>query len=66
MKSKKREEAWTKINTLAKQNPTYEQIASTLNNCDDYWLYDYYNNFDDDEEKFDKFYNHLIESEGKL
>lgn len=31
---KNREEAWSKIDSLAKQNPTFEQFADLLANCD--------------------------------
>lgn len=49
LKMKERKEAWLKIDDLAKQNPTFDEIATTLNNCDDPFLFsslflDPYNN----------------------
>ncbi|KAH9517629.1 Serine/threonine-protein phosphatase 2A 56 kDa regulatory subunit gamma isoform [Dermatophagoides farinae] len=49
LKMKERKEAWLKIDDLAKQNPTFDEIAATLNNCDDPFLFsslflDPYNN----------------------
>lgn len=48
---KKREEAWLKIDDLAKQNPTFDEIAATLTNYDDQFLmfFSTFNMVDDDD-----------------
>lgn len=48
---KKREEAWLKIDDLAKQNPTFDEIADTLSNYDDqfFMFFSALNMMDDDD-----------------
>nr|XP_027200705.1 serine/threonine-protein phosphatase 2A 56 kDa regulatory subunit gamma isoform-like [Dermatophagoides pteronyssinus] len=54
LKIKERKEAWKRMDDLAKKNPTFEEISTTLNNCDDLYLFssmsiDPYNVIDDDD-----------------
>ncbi|OTF81770.1 hypothetical protein BLA29_003955, partial [Euroglyphus maynei] len=51
LEMKERKEAWLKIDGLAKQNPTFEEISATLTNCDDLFLFsmDTYNVIDDED-----------------
>lgn len=60
---KKREEAWSKIDCLAKQNPTYEQVAdSVAASWDQYWLYaDHYDPYTDDDDLLDEDSDYLLE-----